>query len=265
MAKTMGRSLLTLVGFAAVATCLILAQEAPKGTESRAWQIFLQINQERKDAHLKPLRWNAQLAAAARPHCERMSLEGSLARRFPGEGDVAERVAEAGFQFSDVEEDLGLGSGLTQIPKEWFDSSAPDMTFLNPNMDSVGVAVSESHGMLYVVADYAQSAPPFKQDEMEKIVEKQLYQGGLAIVADKSDARILCAGGNILKAKPSYVVTWENQDLTQLPDNVKSALTQGHFRKVAVGVCRARDLAWQPNTYRVAMLLYSDGEAIGVY
>jgi hypothetical protein len=53
--------------------------------------------------------------------------------------------------------------------------------------------------MLYVVADYAQSALPLQQDALEKTVEKLLNEHGAAIVDDKSDARTLCAGGDTLR------------------------------------------------------------------
>jgi hypothetical protein len=220
--------------------------------EPLAWRLYLLLNQQRQ-RHLKPLEWSAQLATSAHAHCLRMSLEGNLERRFSGEDDLALRAAQAGGQFSAVEESLAAGSTVEVIHRQRPEGADFDDTALIPAMDSVGIAISALHGVLYAVVDYAQSAPPLQPAPLEKMVEKLLHARGIAPVSDKSDARTVCRSGNIVKAAPSFVMSWENQDLSQLPSSLIEILPP------------PRDLAWQPNSYRVAVLFYTDGASVGVY
>ena len=133
---------------------------------------------------------------------------------------------------------------------------------LNPDVDSVGVAVVELHGMLYAVADYAHTLTMLTQTQVEAAIAGLLRSHGLSIVQSTADARGLCAGRTMVSVQPSFVMIWQNSDLTQLPDDLLKILPQAHFRKAAVGNCPATDDG-DFSQYRVAVLLYSVG--VGVY
>jgi len=191
-----------------------------------------------------------------------MSLEGQTAHRYKGEPDLSSRAGEAGAHFSFIAENLAVGSAPADIHRQWMDSLDNLNVVLNRDVDSVGVAVVELHGMLYVVADYAHIVPVLTQVQVEAAIAGLLRSHGLAIVQNTADARALCAGRTMVSVQPSFVMIWQNSDLTQLPDDLAKILPQAHFRKAAVGNCPALDDG-NFSEYRVAVLLYSVG--VGVY
>lgn len=241
-----------------------LAQDLrPNKVQEEAWEIFLLANKARTDSGVAPLRWDQALAAAAYKHCMRMTLEGQIAHRYSGEAAIEQRAGEAGAHFSLVEENLATGSEPSDIHEQWMDSPDSRAGLLSPDVDSVGVAVVALHGMLYAVADYAHIVPVLTQVQVEAAIASLLRSQGLFIAQDPTDARGLCAGRNWVKVQPTFVMVWQNADLTQLPEGLMKILPQAHFRKAAVGNCPAKDLDGNFNQYRVAALFYSTG--IGVY
>jgi cysteine-rich secretory family protein len=235
----------------------------PDKVQAEAWQIFLLTNKARADAGLALLRWDPALAAAAYKHCVRMTLEGQIAHRYGGESDMQQRAGESGAHFSLIEENLATGSEPVEIHEQWMDSPDNRAGLLNPAVDSVGVAVVDFHGMLYAVADFAHIVPVRTQAQIEAAVAGLLRSKGLFIAQDPADARGLCAGQGMVKVKPSFVMIWQNADLTQLPEGLTKVLAQTQFRKASVGNCPALDLDGNFNQYRIAALFYSTG--VGVY
>jgi hypothetical protein len=235
----------------------------PEKVQAEAWQIVVLVNQTRVAAGFAPLAWDPALAAAAQKHCERMALEGAFSHRFKGEPDVTERAGQAGARFSVIGENLGVGSSPADIHHQWMDSIDNRAGMLKPELDHTGVAVVTLHGMLYAVAVFAHDVPVLTQVQVEAAVADLLRAHGLAIAQDPADARGLCAGRTMVSQKPSFVMIWQNSDLTQLPDDLVKALPQAHFRKASVGSCPAHDLDGNFNQYRVAALFYSTG--VGVY
>jgi len=241
-----------------------LAQDGrPAKVQEEAWQVFLLENKARADAGVAPLRWDPALASAAYKHCVRMTLEGQVAHRYSGESDMGERAGEAGARFSLIQENLATGSEPVEIHEQWMDSSDSRAGLLNPDVDSVGVGVVDFHGMLYAVADYAHIVPVLAQAQVEAAIAVLLRAQGLYIAQDPSDARGLCAGRSMVKVQPSFVMIWQNADLTKLPEGLQKVLPQAHFRKASVGNCPALDLDGNFNQYRIAALFYSTG--VGVY
>jgi len=233
----------------------------PENVRAEAWQIFVLANQARAAAGVSTLVWNQPLADAAPKHCVRMSTEGRLAHRYNGEQDMSGRVGEAGARFSFIAENLAVGSAPADIHQQWIDSVDTHAVLLNPDVDSVGVAVVQLHGMLYAVADYAHIVPVLTQVQVEAAVAGLLRAHGLGIAQDTTDARGLCAGRTMVSVQPSFVLIWQSSDLTQLPDDLVKILPQAHFRKAAVGNCPPVDGNF--SQYRVAALFYSTG--VGVY
>jgi hypothetical protein len=254
--------LMAPVGVAQAASRSSQPDGKPDNVRAEAWQIFLLANQARAAAGISPLAWNQSLAVAAQKHCVRMSLEGQTAHRYKGEPDLSSRAGEAGAHFSFIAENLAVGSAPGDIHKQWMDAFDNRAGLLNPDMDSVGVAVVELHGMLYAVADYVHLVPVLTQVQVEAAIAGLLRSHGLAIVQNTADARALCAGRTMVSVQPSFVMIWQNSDLTQLPDDLVKILPQAHFRKAAVGNCPALDDG-DFSQYRVAVLLYSVG--VGVY
>jgi len=231
----------------------------PDNVRIEAWQIIVLANQARAAAGLSPLRWNESLAEAAHKHCVRMSLEGQTAHRYKDEPDVHQRAGEAGARFSLIEENIAVGSKPVEIHQQWIDSLENRAALLNPKVDNVGVAVVDLNGMLYAVADYAHIVSVLTEAQVEAAIAGLLRTQGLFIAHDGTDARLVCAGRGMVSVKPSFLMIWQNSDLTQLPADLQKVLPQAHFRKAAVGSCPAHDLDGNFNQYRIAVLFYSVG------
>lgn len=117
--------------------------------------IFDSANRERAARNLPPLKWNAGLASAARQHAQKMAQEGTLSHQFPGETDMGMRVRMAGVRFSSVAENVAQGPSATVLHQEWMQSPAHRDNILDPELDSLGVAVIERNGELFAVQDFA--------------------------------------------------------------------------------------------------------------
>jgi hypothetical protein len=231
--------------------------------EPEAPQIFELANQARAVAGVAQLTWDSALAMAARDRCMRITLEDATSHRYKGEADLQERAGLAGAHFSLVVENLAIDSDPAAIHKHWTDLVDNRGAMLNPDLDRVGIAVVAFRGMLYAVADYAHFVPVLTQVPVEDAISDLLRARGLIIAQDRSDARGLCAGRSIASVKPSFVMIWQNLDLTKLTDSLVQVLPQAHFCKAAVGNCPAQDLDGNFNQYRVAALFYSTG--VGLY
>jgi hypothetical protein len=239
------------------------APERPPSAKAEAWQIFLHANEARAAQGIAPLRWEPALAEAARKHCLRMTVEGTPSHRYAREPDMTERAGEAGARFDEIEEDLAVDSEPAGIERKWLASGEDRENWLDPKIDSVGVSVETLNGMFYAVADFTHSVPVLTRVEVESAIAWLLRAQGLAIGQDTTDARMLCAGQSMVNMKPSFVMIWQDSDLTKLPADLVRVLAQTHFKKATVGSCPAKDLDGNYNQYRVAALFYSTG--VGVY
>jgi len=117
--------------------------------------IFEAVNRERAARQLKPLRWDAGLAAAARNHALKMAQAGQISHQFPGEFDFAMRVRMAGVHFISVAENVAEAPSASMIEEEWMNSPPHRENILDPALDSLGVSVIERNGDFFAVQDFA--------------------------------------------------------------------------------------------------------------
>jgi Cysteine-rich secretory protein family len=223
-------------------------------------------NQAREDAGLKPLTWDAGLAAAAYAHAVRMATDGSaISHRYDGEPDLPQRASAAGAHFSLIEENIAMADTAFHVHQGWMKSQMHHDNLLNPKIDRIGVALVPSHGELYAVADYAQGVTSMSTAEVEASVGKILQSKGMTLMADASGARRYCAldegqSGAGLGLKAGFLMRWQNSDITKLPAELEKALASGQFKQASVGSCAPkgnRDAGGPAfSGYRVAVLLY---------
>ena len=134
------------------ATAVKAAPAKPSPAEQA---IFDFVNRERASRNLSPLQWNPALAAAARLHAQKMAQAGTLSHRFPGEADMGMRIRMAGVRFTSAAENVALGPMAAVINQEWMHSPAHRDNILDPELNSLGVAVVERQGRLFAVQDFA--------------------------------------------------------------------------------------------------------------
>ena len=235
----------------------------PNQVSAEAWKVFLLANQARAAAGIAPFLWDSALAEAARKQCVWVSVSGGMAPRSSGEPVLEKRAGAAGAHFSLIKENEGIGTDLAEIHAQWMSIAVSRANLLDPGLDRAGVAVVISGEQLYVVADYSHFVPVLTPEQVEDSIAKLLRARGLSIALDKQDAHWLCAGRTTVSVSPSYVLIWQDWDMSKLPDTLEKILPQAHFRKAAVGSCPSKDVGGGFAQYRVAALFYSTG--VGVY
>jgi uncharacterized protein YkwD len=251
-------------------TCVILAQAQPTrasqpansgAIQAEAWRIVQLANQSRAAAGAGPLKWDPELAAAARQHCLRMAQEGPISHRYRGEPEPAERAAQAGAHFSLFEENVALGPDPATIHQQWMHSPGHRTNLLNPSVDRVGVAVVAGRRGLYAVADYARNVPVLTQAQVETRVAGMVQSGGVEIQRDAKAAREACKTddgipGSNTGGRIRFIMRWQDADLSRLPSELTSELSSGKFRRAEVASCTPQGEQGWFTAYRIAVLLY---------
>jgi hypothetical protein len=230
---------------------------------AKAEQLFALANQARAAQGLGTLKWDQALAAAALQHCLRMAAEGPIAHRYGGEPDLTARASQAGAHFSLIEENIAVGSNPASIHQGWMDSPDHRANLLSPDVDHVGIAVVAANGVLLAVADYTRAVVVLTPVQVEAAFAGMLRAKGLSIVKDPAQARAYCASSGRFNGPdpPSFLMRWQNPDVTQLPSSLVEKVASGEFRQAAVGSCPAQDLDGGFTVYRVAVLLYGADSA----
>lgn len=235
-----------------------LSQSQPAEAE----QLFALANQSRAQAGLQPLAWNAELAAAAMKHCQRMVVEGALSHRYAGELDLTERAAQAGAHFSVIEENIALGQYPDQIHVDWMHSPGHRANLLSRDVDHVGIAVIARAGNLYAVEDFSQGVQSLGPERAEAQVANLVRMSGISLRSDARDARRACTLDHGLPEKlsgagtPMFVMRWQSADLNHLPQPLVDKLGSGQYQQAAVGSCAPRNAESGFTMYRFAVLLY---------
>ena len=219
-------------------------------------QIMALANRARSGAGAGRLEWDPALAAAALYHCRRMAAEGPIAHRYGGEADLAERAGQAGAHFDLIEENVAVGPSAAGIHEEWMHSPGHRTNLLNPDVNRIGVAVVESRGVLYAVADYARAVESLTATQVEAQVARLIKARGVSIVADASAARQACGADSGVPQGAGFVMRWQGVDLTVLPKSLEDRLASGQYHRAAVGSCAARGGEESFTAYRLAVLLY---------
>src|SRR6202140_5642056 len=130
-----------------------------RAQENGAAQIlFESANHERAAQGLAPLKWSVTLATAARQHALGMAAQNTLSHQLPGEPGMAERAAQAGARFSSLAENVAEGPSAESLHRQWMNSPPHRANLLDPQLDSVGIAVAERNGVLFAVEDFSQEA-----------------------------------------------------------------------------------------------------------
>ena len=226
-----------------------------------AVQLLALVNQARAASGAGPLKWDDALAVAARKHTQRMASEGPIGHRYPGELDLSERAGLAGAHFDLIEENVAIGTTADQIHDEWMHSTGHRKNMLNPEVDRVGIAVIASRGVLYATADYSHGVKKLSHEQAEDQIASLVRPSGVKILPNPALAREACkldsgfprtSGG----VSPSFVMRWQDSDLSRLPKSLQDKLASGIYRDAAIGSCEPNGDAGTFTAYRIAVLLY---------
>ena len=232
----------------------VLAQGKP---DKQAQVLFGLANRERAAHGLPRLKWDDTLAASAQKHAERMAQENSLSHQFPGEPRMDARAADAGAHFSLVAENIAEGPSLETIHASWMGSKPHRENILDPQLDSVGIAVSERNGQLFAVQDFSEAVANLSIDQQEARIGALLSARGLQLLTKTSDAEQTCRTNHAPtgKQRPLAMSWFETPDLSSLPDSLQRRIQSGRYKSAMVAACPSNS---PPGftTYHIAVLLY---------
>lgn len=230
------------------------------------------INNERSNAGLKPLVWDAHLAQAARDHAEVMSQEGRLSHQFEGEPALLERLTRRSVRLDAASENV-VYDVTAEGAHEAFDKSAPHrINMLNASYDGVGIAVIDRDGILYVVEDFAHRI--FDQDDRsaeERIADRFAslrQQNGLPplelvgssqvhqLVQQMADREMLDSHAPLALPGARYAASYATTSPSDLPANVARLAQFRGAGAYAVGVRFARTPKYPSGLFWVSIVLF---------
>jgi hypothetical protein len=231
----------------------VLAQSGSAAPEKA---LFASANRERMVQGLSPLRWNAVLAAAAKQHALRMARENTLSHELPGEAGLKQRIAQHGGHFVSLAENIAQGPSAAILHEEWMKSPPHRANLMDPQLDSLGVGVAESNGVLFAVEDFSLAGGTLSIPEQEQLVGGRLRSRGLHLLEGTADARRTCLLDNGFTGKrtPSFVLHYATTELQTLPAMLEQRIATGHYQGAAVGACPVGKNGL--SGYRVAVMLY---------
>jgi Cysteine-rich secretory protein family len=230
------------------------AQRRAATPEQALWQ---SANRSRAALKLPPLKWDTALAEAAQQHAQRLAQQNTLSHQLPGEPDLVARAARAGAHFSAIAENIAVAPGTAEIHAEWMASAPHRANLLDPNLDSVGIAISQRGGRFFAVEDFSRAVVNLTFEQEEQQAGALLVARGLRLLSDPTDARRACAQarGFTATARPRSVFRYETDDPGQLPDKLDQGAQSGRYHSAAVGACSSGQSAGF-TIYRLAVLLY---------
>ena len=232
----------------------------PAPSAAQAEELFALANQSRTDAGAGRLKWDPALAAAAMKHCLRMAAEGPIEHRYSGEPDLTDRAGLAGARFRLIEENIALGAYPLKIHQAWLQSPGHRANLLNPEVDSIGIAVVASRGSLFAVEDFSRSVPQLTDSQVESTVANLIRSSGITILRNPTDARAACARDHGMPdpagQHPRFIMRWQGGDLSELPNDLTRRLASKQYSQASVGSCPPVDVRERFTAYRLAVLLY---------
>ena len=247
------------VAIAILAVTIFVRADAWAAPPAGSAERFLldSANHERATRGVPVLEWDDALAAAARRHAERMAEVGAISHQFPGEPDLLARASAAGVHFSMLEENVAFAPSVAELHQEWMNSPPHRENLLNPQVDSIGIAVVERGGELYAVQDFSRAVADLTIEQQEDRLGALIKARGLELLTDRDQARRACSTGRDTTGdtRAFYMLRFDTASLDDLPDGLKRTIESGRYRQAAVGAC-ASDQSGGFTDYRVAVLLF---------
>src|SRR5262249_23833726 len=131
-------------------------------------QLLKLVNQERKNAGLEALQWDAQLAEAAELHARLLASHGGLSHRFSGEPELAQRVAATGARVNAVAENVALADDAEEVPWALMNSPGHRANIMNPLYNAVGIGVVVFKNRMYVTQDFGHVVPVYSDQQFRQ-------------------------------------------------------------------------------------------------
>ena len=217
--------------------------------------LFESANRERTARSLPLLKWDENLAKAARSHAELMAEQHLLQHQLPGEADLPTRARAVGAGFSRITENIAMAEYAGSFHDGWMHSPGHRANILDSEVDAVGIAVVEGGDQLFAVEDFSQAVALLSFEQQEREVKKLISARGLHMVSVTNEARQACASEAVRTGKAHYVARYETPDIGQLPAGLDKEVRSNRYKSADVGACQRRASPDAP-PFRIAVLLY---------
>ncbi len=219
--------------------------------------LFAAANEERVHEGLSPLRFDPMLMEASASHAREMAEHETISHQFDGEPELADRGAEAGVHFSLISENVGEAPNSVIIHDLWMHSPGHRANLLDPNVDSIAIAVVVRGDQLYAVEDFASTVETLSLDKQESTIADVIGRSGLRVSQTTDEARQTCAmsKGYAGSRQPWYIMRYTASSLDQIPNQLKTRLASGKYHQAVVGACSV-DRKSPFTAYNIAVLLY---------
>jgi hypothetical protein len=249
------RGAVKVAALSAMALLFLGRPAAAQGNmDDAAKALFDSANHERTSRGIPALKWDASLAEAAHQHATWMAQKNALSHQFPGEPDVPTREAQAGARISAAAENVAYGPSAEVIHNGWMHSPPHRHNLLDPQMNSIGIAVVQRGNLLFAVEDFSRTLAALSLAEQEKMVKTIILRAGLRIRSGDNDARNVCEGGQAT-TQPLLIAQFSTTDLSTLPSELEHAVRSGKYMQAEVGAC-TKPAANNLSQYHIAVLLY---------
>jgi uncharacterized protein YkwD len=214
-------------------------------------------NEARANQGLSPLRLDPVLSEASVAHAREMANHADISHQFNDEPDLAERGASAGAHFSLISENVGEAPSSVIIHDLWMHSPGHRANLLDPNVDSIGIAIVTRDNQLYAVEDFASTVQTLTLNQQENTVASVIAKSGMKVAATTEDARQTCTmnTGYAGSRQPWFIMRYTAASLNEIPTQLKSRLTSGKYHQAIVGACPINRKT-HFTAYNIAVLLY---------
>jgi hypothetical protein len=214
-------------------------------------------NEDRANQGLPPLRFDPVLAEASSIHAREMANHEEISHQFDGEPELAARGANAGAHFSLISENVGEAPTSVIIHNLWMHSPGHRANLLDPNVDSIGIAIVTRDNQLYAVEDFARTVETISLNQQERTVANVIARSGIRVAETTNEARETCTmtTGYAGSRQPWFIMRYTAGSLNEIPNQLKSKLTSGKYHQAVVGACAVpRNSPF--TAYNIAVLLY---------
>jgi uncharacterized protein YkwD len=208
------------------------------------------INEERVSRGFSKLQWNDQLAVSAFTHGERLVEQGRLSHQLPGEPDLSERIHATGLRFDTAGENLAVAGSVDQIHVELMNSPPHRANILDPDYNSIGIAIISRGRDLYAVENFARMFPSISDEEFRAGLISTFNQARKASkntpVEIHFDSRLVqaaCSGTSdaqgVLRSEPGArtLVIFTSTSPDNMPHDMLDAAANPNFNRMNLGVC----------------------------
>src|SRR5258705_9395648 len=168
------------------------ASPAARPSNSAEQILYDAVNRERSSLGLRQLQWDNALANAARLHTTLLAAHDALSHRFDGEADLQTRLRMAGASFSLVAENVAQAPDVSTLHIAWMNSAPHRANILDPQVDSIGIAIERRGEEYYATQDFAAVVAPLSREGQEQQVARLLQLTGLSLINSVEDARRSC-------------------------------------------------------------------------